>query len=317
MAGPVQTAGAAPAALRRRASALQAIRGFFRRRGVLEVDTPLLGAASQDPDIASLEVPGAASDGAPRYLQSSPEYALKRLLAAGSGDLYQLGPVFRAAEHGRWHDPEFTLLEWYRVDQDLEALMEEVADLVAEVLGRRAPVRVVAYRDAFDEALGLDPLAASDEAIRNRVEAELAGTDPARWSRQECLDLLFTHRVAPGLGRDQWTFVEAFPAAQAALAELGDDPRTARRFELFIEGLELANGYRELLDAATQRRRFEQEQEQRRQRGLPVHDLDEGFLAALEAGLPACSGVALGVDRLLAVAHGARSLDEVRPFRTG
>ncbi len=304
---------AAPETLRRRAALLAEIRGFFARRGVVEVEPPTLGPPAMDPALESLAVDGVPPDGGRRWLQTSPEYAMKRLLAAGSGDIYALGPAWRGGEYGRWHRPEFTLLEWYRVGFDHHRLMDEVAELAAVVCGPR-PVERISYREAFLAHAGVDPLAAVEADLAAAVaRAGLSLGGVAVEERDTLLDLLLSHVVGPALGHVAATFLHGFPASQAALARLDDDdPRTARRFELFLDGLEIANGYHELTDAAAQRRRFEAERTERHGSGLPVYEADEALLAALEAGIPDCAGVALGVDRLVAVALGARSLAEVR-----
>ncbi len=298
--------------LRRRAMILAEIRRFFAGRGVLEVQPPTLGPPAMDPALESLAVEGVAPGGGRRWLQTSPEYAMKRLLAAGSGDIYALGPAWRGGEHGRWHRVEFTLLEWYRIGFDHHRLMGEVAELAAAACGPR-PVERISYRDAFLRHAGVDPLEADENDLAAAVAR--AGVSPG-WppsGRDTYLDLLLSHVIGPALGHGAATFLYGFPASQAALARLDDaDPRTARRFELFLDGLEIANGYHELTDADAQRRRFEAERTERRFLGVPVYEPDEALLAALEAGIPDCAGVALGVDRLVAVALGARSLAEVR-----
>ncbi len=266
-------------ALRARAGLLETIRAFFRERNVLEVQTALLAEHTvTEPHIESLAVADLG------YLQTSPEYQLKRLLAAGAPSLYHLGPVFRAGEQGRLHNPEFTLLEWYRLGCDDADLRLEVAELVARVLGP-GEVREVAYADLVGDRTGEEG------------------------------DLAFARACAALKGR--W-FVTRYPAAQAALARLHpEDPRVAARFELVVDGVELANGYHELTDPQEQRRRFAADLEARRRRGLATPALDEKFLAALEAGLPDCAGVALGVDRLLMLSLGAERLADVMPFPWG
>jgi lysyl-tRNA synthetase class 2 len=310
------------AALRRRAGKLASVREFFSRRGVLEVETPaVVGAAVTDVHIHSAGVelePG----GRPYHLHTSPEYAMKRLLAAGSGDIYQIARVVRGAERSRLHNPEFTLIEWYRLGLTLEALMSEVDALARELLGadadRRASERIT-YRDAFLRELRLDPLTADIGELARAASrcGYVAAPESARGEavRDELLDLLMAAAVGPQLGRGALTFVHGYPASQAALAELSaDDPRVALRFELYCDGIELANGFRELASAAEQRSRFEQDRAERRRRGLPAPDIDERLLAALAAGLPPCSGVALGFDRLIMIAMGAERIDEVLAF---
>lgn len=306
-------------ALRQRASILAAIRGFFADRGVLEVDTPwLVAAGAMDPNLHSLSVaydgPGAPPGGR-FWLQTSPEHAMKRLLAAGAGSIYQITHAFRAGERGRLHNPEFTLLEWYRLGWDHHALMDEVADLVRLLLGDCAVERLT-YAEAFYSHLGVDPLEAPRRVLEARASELGLGRDAlAALGRDALLDLLLSHRVAPALGCGRLTFVYDFPASQAALARLRpDDPRVAERFELFSAGIELANGYHELTDAAEQRRRFDRERTLRAHLGLAPVEVDARLLSALAAGLPACAGVAVGLDRLVMRVLGAGHLDEVLAF---
>lgn len=289
--------------LRRRAALLAQIRAFFVERGVLEVDTPLLGPApSSDPQQQCLDVavPGSGR----RYLQPSPEYAMKRLLAAGSGSIYQICKAFRAGEQGARHRTEFTLVEWYRVGFDYRALMDEVQSLVCGLL-QRPPARAFSYRELFQRHAAVDPLADSDQVLWQRVAA--AGIEPSEAlrdaGRDAALDILLTRRVEPAIAPLGAVFVYDYPASQAALARLRpDQPALAERFELYVDGVELANGFTELADAVEQRRRFEADNLARRVLGLPEVPLDEGLLAALGHGLPACAGVALGLDRLLMLA---------------
>ncbi|MGA7801404.1 MAG: EF-P lysine aminoacylase EpmA [Gammaproteobacteria bacterium] len=307
--------------LRRRAEALAAIRHFFRQRGVLEVDTPVLsGAAATDPALASLETrytgPGAAH-GRALYLHTSPELAMKRLLAAGSGPIYQLCKVFRDGERGRRHNPEFTLLEWYRTGFDHHQLMDEVEALLSAALERPLPAASRwTYRDLFVALAGIDPLTADGAALAAcaRRHAVACPAHMTEADRDPWLDLLLTHVVEPQLGPGP-VFVYDYPASQAALARLrSGSPPVAERFELYFDGVELANGFHELADAAEQRRRLDHELERRRGAGLPGPPVDARFLAALEHGLPDCSGVALGVDRLVMCAVGATDIDQVIAF---
>jgi lysyl-tRNA synthetase class 2 len=305
------------AALRRRAQALAATREFFRARQVLEVDTPaMVNAPVSDVNIGSVRVEMPELAGQPMYLHTSPEYAMKRLLASGSGDIYQVCHVFRGAERGRQHNPEFTMVEWYRLGFSLEQLMEEVAQLVRSLLGQDLPVEYVTYRDALRRHAGFDPLDADDATLQRAAQA--LGLDAVRAreaGRDELLDLIVGAQVGPALGADGLTFLHRYPASQAALARLDPaDARLALRFELYCQGMELANGYHELTNAAEQRMRFSADLQARRARGLPAPDLDQHLLAALEAGLPDCAGVALGFDRVLMLAAGAGSIDEVLSF---
>jgi len=312
--------GASLEALRVRAALLARTREFFAARAVLEVDTPLvINAPVTDLHIASARVALEPPAG-PLFLHTSPEYAMKRLLAAGSGDIYQICHVVRGNERGRLHNPEFTLIEWYRLGATLEALVDEVEALVRVLLGPAAAARAgerVSYGEAFGRALGLDPFAATDEALR--AAARRLGWEGDRSaSRDELLEFLMGFGVGPKLGGGALTFVHGYPASQAALAEL--DPRDARaalRFELYCDGIELANGFKELRAPAEQRARFERDNAARRRAGLPVWPPDERLLAALAAGLPECAGVALGFDRTLMLALGAAHIEAVLPFPTG
>jgi lysyl-tRNA synthetase class 2 len=309
-------ASASRAALTQRAALLARIRAFFAGRGVLEVETPSLSAAAT-PDLAieSMTVAATVLGPQPHYLHTSPEYAMKRLLAAGSGDIYQLCRVFRDGELGRWHQPEFTMLEWYRVGWDELTLMDEVEALVDAVLAESAlrPKRERhRFADAFERALGIGP-----DAAPAALEAALAARAvdvPPNTTPSELLDLAVATCVAPSFGADTLTFVYDYPASQAALAEIKPGPPpVAARFELFWGEVELANGFRELRDAAEQRRRFDREREQRRAAGRTAPPLDEAFLACIDT-LPPCAGVALGVDRLLALALGFDALAPAIPF---
>lgn len=293
--------------LRRRAEWMECVRRFFRERSVTEVETPILAGAG----VTDRHIEGLREAWTGRWLQSSPEYAMKRLLAAGMGDCYQITPAFRAAEQGRWHNPEFRLLEWYRIGYTADALMEEIERLIEIVLGAGRAVRR-RYADVFLDAGLPDPLTATDTSLRAAAEAR-SGAPSANLSRRDHLDWLFSEVVAPCLPAR--CFVTHFPADQAVLARLHpDDPRVAERFELFIDGIEIANGFRELTDAAALRARFEADQLARREAGQPVVAVDERLLAALSAGMPDCAGVAVGLDRLFALAAGARSISGVIAF---
>jgi lysyl-tRNA synthetase class 2 len=255
------------------------------------------------------------------WLQTSPEYAMKRLLAAGSGDVYQVQKVFRDGESGRRHNPEFTMVEWYRIGFDDAALMDEVEALLVELLGARLvrPAERVTYRDALARATGLDPYAAPVAALHAYARDQL-GDVPADLAvdRDACLDLLMGAVVGPQLGDGRITFVHDYPASQAALARLKParpgEPPVAARFEAYVGGLELCNGFHELADAAEQRRRFEADRATRAERGLPVPPLDERLLAALAHGLPDCAGVALGFDRVVMLAAGTDDIRDVLAF---
>jgi lysyl-tRNA synthetase class 2 len=301
-------------ALRLRARLLASIRAFFAERGVLEVETPAVaGCGASDVHIASLSTQCRAG---PRlYLQTSPEFAMKRLLAAGSGPIYQVCRAFRDGESGRLHNTEFTLLEWYRPGFDHHALMDELSVLVGRLLGSTAPTRRLTYRDAFVEHLQVDPFEESTNALLARAEhcgLKLTGDNSVE--RDLVLDFLFSHSVQPRLGDGQ-VYVYDYPASQAALARVrAAQPPLAERFELFLNGIEIANGYHELTDAHEQRQRFAADGRARKRLGLEQMPVDERLLGALAHGLPDCAGVAVGLDRLFMVAAGESSIDAVMAF---
>ena len=295
-------------AMRLRARLYATIRAFFADRGVLEVETPVLSVAGNtDVNIQSfsLEFSG-RTDGAPRtrWLRTSPEFPLKRLLAAGIGDCYELGRVFRDGEAGGRHNPEFTMLEWYRVGWDHLRLIDETVALVQGALvlvAREATVSQTTFRDLYRERLGLDPLLAAEAEL----QAALGDVriDPDGLTRDDWLDLLMTHRLQPAFANDETLVVRDWPASQCALAKIRSahdgEPAVAERFELYLGPLELANGYHELTDAAEQRARFQRDLATRRARGATCPPVDERLLASMASGLPDCAGVALGVERLL------------------
>jgi lysyl-tRNA synthetase class 2 len=293
---------------------LARIRAFFAERAVMEVETPLLSRyAATDPAIESLRVEGEGAC----WLQTSPEFPMKRLLAAGSGSIYQICKVFRGGERGSRHHPEFSLLEWYRPGLAVDDLIGEVAALVRVVLGLpRLPAERIAYRDLFRAALGIDPWSASPAQLREAaLRRELPGIDGLSLDTDGWLDLLLVSTLESGLGRGRLTFLYHYPPSQAALARLTvAEVPVAERFELYLNGMELANGFHELSDAAEQRRRFERDLARRERAGQRVVPADRELLSALSAGLPDCSGVALGLDRLLMVAVGAQHIDEVLAF---
>lgn len=298
-----------------RAGLLQQIRSFMNARGILEVDTPLLShAAATDPHLRSFSTPFLHPDGqATRtlYLCTSPEFAMKRLLAYGSGPIYQISHVFRDAEAGRLHNPEFTLLEWYRPGLDEYGLMDEINTLLAE-LGFRAAHRKT-YAEVFAQAAGMDPHGA-DTTLLHKAAGE-HGLVTTMENRAELLDFLFNRLVAERLGYDRPLFLHDYPVCQCALARISTgDPQVARRFELFINGMEIANGFYELADAGEQRRRFTEDNLRRVQAGLPEVPIDERLLQALSHGLPDCAGVALGIDRLLMARQGCNDIRHVMPF---
>lgn len=307
-------------ALKARAEMYTKIRQFFAERNVLEVETPILSqAAVTDVHLASVQVQrhihGKLNT---QYLQTSPEFPMKRLLASGSGAIYQICKVFRDDEHGRKHNSEFTMLEWYRPSLDLKGLMHETADLLEVCLAHRfGEVRpyILSYKHAFQDRLDINPLQATLKQLKetaNRVGLNLElGND-----RLAYMDLLFSHFVEPSLGFDAPVFLTDFPPEMASLAKVKTDEEgelVAARFEVYIEGLELANAYDELLDAAVLAARFDADNAERAQHGLPVIPTDQYLLAALP-NMPECSGIALGIDRLLMVAMNKMKIDQVITF---
>lgn len=302
----------------------QCIRTFFSARDVLEVETPALSsAATTDVHLESFATVyrgPSAPKGQVLYLHTSPEFAMKRLLASGSGPIYQLCKTFRQGEEGAQHNPEFTLLEWYRPHFDYFALMDEVEELVTIVLGehrRIAPTERLTYTEAFKRFARIDAVHNADLSQLRRCAKEqgVADVPGLGEDRDAWLDLLMSHVVQPQLGQDGPSLVYDYPASQAALARVrAGSPEVAERFELFIDGIELANGFNELTDATEQRQRFEADRARRQQRGLRDVPIDEHLLAALAAGIPPCAGVAIGFDRLVMLAVGAAKLDEVLTF---
>lgn len=303
--------------LKQRARLLQQTRSFFYERNVLEVETPILTSTGStevhlDQFSASSEI-----DNSGYYLITSPELTMKRLLAAGSGDIFQLTKVFRAGEQGSKHQPEFTMLEWYRLSFNLHMLMEEVEALLANILGDNlsSPPVYMTYTQAFEDYLSIDPFTATvDKLIQCFVNHK--NTEPPQLDdRQDYLDLLMSHLIEPQFAPERLTFVTNYPAEQASLARISeDDPRVAERFEVFAGGLELANGFHELTDVNEQRSRMLAENKQRLEMGLTEIELDQSFLAALEAGLPDCSGVAIGFDRLVMLATDKQNISDVISF---
>jgi elongation factor P--(R)-beta-lysine ligase len=329
------------AALIRRADMLQLTRAFFKERNVLEVETPILSAAAvSDPQIESLSTQVAGQAGH-NYLCPSPEYAMKRLLAADSGDIYQICKVFRDAERGRWHNPEFTMIEWYRLGFDDTALMGEVETLVRALLAPTrslGPAEYLSYSAALQRHAGVDAFSSSEQELREAALRHEIVCD-AELDRDAKLDLLMGLIVGPRLGRERPCFICDYPASQAALARLrpphtplhmpprsaphsalpsapptSGPAKVAARFELYLDGLELANGFHELAAPKELRSRFCQDLDVRRARGQVQPPLDEHLLAALETGMPDCAGVALGFDRLVAIALGADRLADAMAF---
>ncbi len=303
------------AAIRQRAALLTQTRAFFEGRGYLEVETPVLArAGAADAQLAQF----ALSDPmlGTLYLQTSPEYAMKRLIMAGSGSIFQITKAFRQGESGRFHNPEFTLVEWYGLGYDHRRLIVEACALIARLVpSLKAPARVVSYREAFCEALDIDPIDASTDQLRAAARRRLpAARELVLDDRDEILDLLMSHAVAPGFPIEALTVVTDYPASQAALARLNAQG-LADRFEIYRGPLELANGFHEAARTEEYAGRFAREAAKRRERGLPGIDPDQRLLAALAAGgLPDCAGCALGFDRVLMLAMDATHIDEVLAF---
>jgi lysyl-tRNA synthetase class 2 len=297
--------------IKTRAQLLRDIREYFSGRDVLEVETPLLSqSGNTDPEIQSIRTTGR------QYLRTSPEFPMKRLLASGSGDIYELGRVFRAGESGSNHNPEFTMLEWYRLGFGYHQLMDEVADLVktcGQGVFDQWPEKRLTYLELFEQHLNINPFEA-DAGTMAAVAAQYGITD-IELNRRQWLDLLISHIIQPALPKHALTFVYDFPADQAALAKVTTDtPPVAQRFELYLGRTELANGYQELIDAAEQQHRFDIENAARLSRGEPMNQVDNHLVAALQSGLADCAGVALGVDRLLMAIGQVKSIKEVIAF---
>lgn len=317
--------------LQLRAQVLHFIRTFFAKQDVLEVETPLLcSSTNPDPHIDSFTTSYTgpwAAQGQNLFLQSSPEFAMKRLLCSGSGPIYQICKAFRQGECGSVHNPEFTILEWYRPGFDSRMLMVEIQALLHGLFNSQAnrsgrvleSTQLITYQEAFVSILGIDPLCASvnelmECAVHQGVDVHgLSGEDRDAW-----LDVLMSHCVQPHLGRDRLTFVTEFPVSQAALARVNpNNDKTALRFELFVDGIELANGFHELGHADEQRQRFHLDLAQRKRQNLPQPPLDNYLLQALSHGMPDCSGVALGLDRVIMLLAGACRMSEVMAFPLG
>ena len=302
------------ATLEVRASMLRAARDYFAATRALEVETPTLSAAAvTDIHPARIE---ASPCNSKSYLHTSPEYAMKRLLAAGCGDIWQVCRVYRDGECGRWHNPEFTIIEWYRIGIDHHSLMSDVERLISTMLPPSRhfdSAERLTYREAVQLHAGVDAFDDPTPVLIARLEsAAIEVPASVHDDRDACLDLIMSTLVGPQLGRERLTFIYDYPASQAALAQVRG--RVASRFEAYLDGIELVNGFHELGAAEEQRGRFAADLDERARRGLPIVPMDERFLAALEHGMPECSGVALGFDRLVMCAVGAKHIEEVIAF---
>lgn len=299
--------------LKKQAEIIDKIRTFFAERQVLEVSTPLLShSTNTDVHIASFQIPY-KSHPKTLYLQTSPEFHMKRLLAAGSGSIFQICKAFREEEQGKWHNPEFTLLEWYRIDFDQFQLMDEVDLLLQRILHSEKAKRLT-YAEVFQNYLNIDPYTITISELERCLEHhDIIGINNV--DKDTYLNLLLTHLIEPQLGLDQPLFVYDYPASQAALSKIRKgNPDVAERFEVYVNGIELANGFHELTDATEQRERMMQDNLIRKKLKLPQISLDENFLAALNHGLPNCAGIALGLDRLFMLALQATRVSEVMSF---
>ena len=298
-------------ALKERAQFYGYIRDFFKVRDVLEVETPLLSlAAVSDANLLPMVL---NCLGKPRYLHTSPEYPMKRLLASGSGDIYQVCKVFRDEELGKRHNPEFSMLEFYRLNFNLPTLQDEVAQLVGDYLKIQKRLDL-SYRQALIKYADIDPFLATDEELAHQVEPFVGSL---KLTRDECLDIVMSHIVEPALPKDVLVFIFGYPASQAALAQTYENDSgniIAQRFELYVNGLELANGYQELTDIQEQQRRFDFERAKNENDNAQPRPMDQYFLDALQHGLPECSGVALGLDRILMLKLEKQSISEVLSF---
>ncbi|HII3838975.1 TPA: elongation factor P--(R)-beta-lysine ligase [Pasteurella multocida] len=300
-----------------RAKIIAEIRRFFTDRGLLEVETPVLSEFGvTDVHLSTFNttfISPTAEKSKALWLSTSPEYHMKRLLAAGSGPIFQLCHVFRNEEAGQRHNPEFTMLEWYRPHFDIYRLINEVDDLLQQILDCK-PTESLSYQFVFQEYVGLDPLSAEKaELVAKAKQYHLQQAEQE--DRDTLLQFLFSTVVEPNIGKENPVAVYHFPATQAALAQISsEDHRVAERFEFYYKGLELANGFHELTDVNEQLHRFEQDNVQRQKMGLPQRQIDKRLLGALQAGVPNCSGIALGVDRLLMIALGANAIHEVMAF---
>jgi elongation factor P--(R)-beta-lysine ligase len=305
--------------LKRRAQYLADVRLFFAERDIWEVETPILSkSAPTAPYLDSFTTeysPLGSQSKQTHYLQTSPEFAMKRLLAAGSNSIYQIARVFRNGEQGKLHSPEFTMLEWYRVDLTLSQLMDEVEELLRQVFNFKGFERL-SYQNTFKQYLNIDVLDCSDNEIQSCVSKKITSLpDNFATNRDGYLELLMSYVIEPKLGK--YTFIYDYPASQSQLAKVVENKEgniVADRFELYIDGMEIANGYNELLDCNELRQRFENDNQQRRQQNKSEIPVDEDLLAAMKSGLPECSGVALGFDRLIMLATNKQQIQAVQSF---
>lgn len=304
--------------LHRRALLLRQIRDFFHARKVVEVETPILSHATvTEPHLHSMSAQRhnpTSGKTTCAYLHTSPEFAMKRLLAFGMGPIYQITKAFRQDENGRLHNPEFTILEWYRPGYDHHDLMQEIDEFLQTILQTKNAQKIT-YREIFFDILGIDPHQATQATLINCIEKQQIELNDSMYSRDDLLNVLLSHCIEPHLGTERPCMIYDFPASQASLARVrAGNPSLASRFEVYFEGIELANGFHELSDENEQRKRFESDLKNRKQQGLPQVPIDECLLAALAHGLPDCAGVALGIDRLILLALRKKDIREVISF---
>lgn len=310
--------GASIKTLRQRADLIKQIRVFFEERNALEVETPSISRfPAVDLHLDSFSVKGNV-DSKPSYLITSPEYHMKRLLAAGSGSIFQICKAFRCDESGSRHNPEFTILEWYREGWDHWQLMEEIDSLLQLIL-KTTPATYLSYKEAFKTQLGIDPLSFSakdfEGICRNKKANPPTDLLESSADRDEQLNYLMGLFIEPELGKHSPVFLHDYPASQANLARLYEEkPGYAMRFEVYYRGIELGNGFCELTDPDIQKKRFEEENQARLAMGKDALSIDHHFMNALKAGMPECAGVAMGVDRMLMLALGIESLDGIVAF---
>lgn len=303
------------ATLKLRAKILADIRTFFAKRNILEVETPLMCSAPvTDPFLDTLQI---HYQNKIWHLQTSPEYAMKRLLCAGSGSIYQLCKAFRSDEMGKHHHPEFSILEWYHLGFDHHDLMDEMDEFLQYVIQTK-PAKKLSYQQLFEKYLNVNPHIIADEELKIITQTNCGIKGDDKLDRDDYLNLLMTHSIEPQLDKDQPVFIYDYPASQAALAKIRqDNPPVAERFEVYIQSIELANGYHELTDATEQIKRFHQDIEKRKKLNLPIVPIDHYLLSAMENGLPDCAGVALGVDRLALIAAQKENLSDTMAFNHG
>lgn len=309
--------------LKKRAQLLADVRLFFAKRDVLEVETPILSlAAPTAPYLDSFQtdfIPLGSQETHTYYLQTSPEFAMKRLLAAGSGAIFQVAKVFRNGESGRQHSPEFNMLEWYRPELNFEQLMDEVDTLLQTTVNTKAAVKFT-YQEVFQQYLTIDAFSCSDEKLKQLAKTYVEGIkDSWQMNKDDWLELLMSQVIEPQLAKlDTPVFIYDFPASQAQLAKVGEDingNHIAKRFELYAGGMELANGYDELLDGNELKQRFEHDNQERKKQSKPVMPIDENMLAAMNADWPyQCTGVALGFDRLMMLVMEKKNIRDVQSF---